>query len=416
MKEFGGSHRTDHGSFIVDGKGMILGFDEGMERLTDWPAIEVVGNHKDLRPSSRTEELRRGPSRALPLYDGHIPVGRHSKTFRMALNCRNGRRLDVQCSVRQLNGTGERMAVTVLRVLARSAKTSDRPMEKSLDPLTGLSDNATFASRLSDSFRAAATAAKPLGLILLDIDHLRKINDQLGYEAGDDVLQKLAGILRVTVEDEDRIARLSGDDFAILIPGGGRGESRQLAAAVRSTVERFRFFPGGVPDMPRVTISLGAASFPADADTEDELFDRARDALAEARSMGRNRVWCYLRRPRVPVQVPVYFDGSEPLLVGYTRDLSPSGIFVQTTEDIDVGMRCALAFPLPGQNSKVHVVGRVVRTVLPELREDREMRIPGLGIEFERFGGANDRRAIDAFLHTREDSSLRPETGILSVG
>ena len=132
--------------------------------------------------------------------------------------------------------------------------------------------------------------------------------------------------------------------------------------------------------------------------------------------MGRNRVWCYLRRPRVPVQVPVYFDGSEPLLVGYTRDLSPSGIFVQTTEDIDVGMRCALAFPLPGQNSKVHVVGRVVRTVLPEMEEEAEMRIPGLGIEFERFGGANDRRAIDAFLHTREDSSLRPETGILSLG
>jgi len=334
----------------------------------------------------------------------------------MALNCRSGRRLDVQCSVRKLHGTGERMAVSVLRVLARSAEASDQPTAQSIDALTGLGDNATFAATLNSSFRSAAAAARPLGLILLDVDHLRKINDQLGYEAGDEVLQKLAGILRVTVEDEERIARLSGDSFAILIPGGGRGEARQLAAAVRSTVERFRFFPSGEPNMPRVTVSLGAASFPADADTEDELFDRSRDALAEARSMGRNRVWCYLRRPRVPVQVPVFFDGSEPLLVGYTRDLSPSGIFVQTTEDIDVGMRCALAFPLPGQDAKVHVVGRVVRTVLPDLAAEAELRIPGLGIEFERFGGANDRRAIDAFLHKREDSTLRPETGILSVG
>jgi len=54
--------------------------------------------------------------------------------------------------------------------------------------------------------------------------------------------------------------------------------------------------------------------------------------------------------------------------------------------------------------------------VLPELQEDAEMRIPGLGIEFERFGGADDRHAIDEFLHTREDSTLRPENGILSVG
>jgi diguanylate cyclase (GGDEF)-like protein len=309
------------------------------------------------------------------------------------------------------------MAVTVLRVLARSAEKSDRPAEKNLDSLTGLSDNATFASRLSDSFRAAATAAKPLGLILLDVDHLRKINDQLGYEAGDEVLQKLAGILRVTVEDEERIARLSGDDFAILIPGGGRGEARQLAAAVRSTVERFRFFPGGVPDMPRVTISLGAASFPADADTEDELFDRARDALAEARSMGRNRVWCYLRRPRVPVQVPVYFDGSEPLLVGYTRDLSPSGIFVQTSVPLDIGMRCAFNFSLPGHDDRVRVIGRIVRSIPPDVTSESnaEVRIPGIGVEFERFGCAGDRTAIDAFLHGSEGMTLRPENGILSV-
>jgi diguanylate cyclase (GGDEF)-like protein len=416
MKEFGRNRGSARGSFIVDGKGMILGFDEGMEALTDWPAIEVVGHHKDLRPAAGSDELCRGPSRALPLYDGHIPIGSHPGSFRMSLNCRSGRRLDVQCSVRKLSGSGERMAVTVLKVLARSAKANERPEARSVDSLTGLGDNATFASRLSDAFRAARVSAHPLGLILLDVDHLRKINDHLGYENGNEVLQKLAGILRVTVEDEDRIARLSGDDFAILLPGGGRGEARQLAAAVRSTVERFRFFPGGSTNLPRVTVSLGAASFPADADTEDELFDRARDALCEARSMGRNRVWCYLRRPRVPVQVPVYFDGSEPLLVGYTRDLSPSGIFLQTTEQIEVGMRCALAFPLPGQETKVHVVGRVVRTVLPVLAIDAETRIPGLGIEFERFGGSQDRRAIDAFLHARETSTLRPETGPLSVG
>ena len=131
--------------------------------------------------------------------------------------------------------------------------------------------------------------------------------------------------------------------------------------------------------------------------------------------MGRNRVWCYLRRPRVPVQVPVFFDCADSVLLGYMRDLSPSGIFLQTTAGIDVGMRCALAFPLPGVDGRVHVVGRVVRTVPPQVADGGELRVPGLGVEFERFGGSGDRRAIDTFLHGRESTSTRPETGILSV-
>jgi diguanylate cyclase (GGDEF)-like protein len=307
--------------------------------------------------------------------------------------------------------------ITVLRVLACSA--SDLPVNGigHRDELTGLADGGAFASSLSAEFRAAAAAARPLSVILLDVDRLREVNDRAGRAVGDDVLCKLAGILRATVEHERCIARLAEDEFAVLLTDGGRGEARQLAAALRSKVERFRFFGNQAPgDAPRVTITLGTASFPADADREGELVDRAREALEEARSMGRNRVWCYLRRPRVPLQVPVYFDGVEPQLVGWTRDLSPSGIFVHSTAGIEIGMRCALAFPLPGHEGKVHVVGRVVRTVPTELADDDSgARVPGMGVEFERFGGASDRRAIDAYLHGHENESLRPETGVLSV-
>jgi Tfp pilus assembly protein PilZ len=158
----------------------------------------------------------------------------------------------------------------------------------------------------------------------------------------------------------------------------------------------------------------GAASFPADAENGSDLVDRAKDALDEAREMGRNRVWCYLRRPRVPLEVPVFFDAAESLLVGYTRDLSPSGIFVQTAVPMEIGMRCALAFPLPGHDGKVHVIGRVVRKVPPEVGENRVVRIPGMGVEFERFGGATDRRSIESYLHHHEGETQRPEVGPLS--
>ena len=412
MKEFRRSRRSSFGSFIIDGNETILGFDQALEELTGWPAIEVVGRHKDLKgllPQSSVD-------RPAPLYDGRMPLEPLPANIEVRLNCRDGRGLDVEALFRPLNGPGERMLITVLRVLASSAGTATSSEVEGLDPLTGLHDRAGFASQLGTDFANAAAAAHPMSLILLDVDHLRKVNDCWGRAGGDEVLRKLAGILRVTVEDESHIARLGDDDFAVLLTASGRGEARQIAAALRSKVERYRFLPTEESEqIPQVTISLGAASFPADADTEQELIERAEDALNEARSMGRNRVWCYLRRPRVPVQVPVFFDCADSVLLGYMRDLSPSGIFLQTTAGIDVGMRCALAFPLPGVDGRVHVVGRVVRTVPPQVADGGELRVPGLGVEFERFGGSGDRRAIDTFLHGRESTSTRPETGILSV-
>jgi diguanylate cyclase (GGDEF)-like protein len=417
MKDFRRGRRVGLGSFIVDGRETILGFDEAMEQLTGWPAIDVVGRGKHLaEDGARAAYPGASPAKTIALYDGNLPGAGGLGPLVLTLNCRDGRWLEVEALRQPLNGPGDRLLVTVLRVLASSGSTPNLPGMAGRDPLTGLLDRAAFDSRLAAAFASAVVTARPLSLIRIDVDHMRQLNDVAGRAAGDDVLQRLAGILRVTVEDEPCIARLGDDDFAVLLEDGGRGEARQVAASLRSQVERFRFFADLPGEPPRVTITLGTASFPADADDARELYQRAGDALDEARALGRNRVWCYVRRPRVPVQVPVYFDGSDAALLGYMRDLSPSGIFLQTTAGIDVGMRCALTFPLPGQGNPVHVVGRVVRTVPPTIDDEGgDVRIPGVGVEFERFSAASDRRAIDAFLHGREATSLRPETGILSV-
>jgi diguanylate cyclase (GGDEF)-like protein len=409
MKEF-------CGSFIVDGSETILGFDEGMEALTGWPAADVVGHPKQLSLGARLSEPTTLALKTIPLYEGELPTVATPGNLELILHCRDGRSLEVEVLGQPLNGPGNRMLVTVIRVLASSTMRRKRPTLVGRDPWTGLLDANAFYSRLESTHKSAVATARPLSLILIDIDHLRAINDRLDWKSGDEVLQKLAGILRTEVE-EGHIARLGDDDFAVLLDEGSRGEARQVAGAIRARVERFRFFPERKSiGQPQVTVSLGTASLPADAENARELIDRAHEALNDARSMGRNRVWCYLRRPRVPVQVPVYFDNSDPALLGYMRDLSPSGFFMQTTAGIDVGMRCALAFPLPGHEGQVHVVGRVVRTVQPEVSQTGgEVRVPGIGLEFERFGGAADRRAIDSYLHGREAQSLRPEKGPLSI-
>jgi diguanylate cyclase (GGDEF)-like protein len=400
----------------VDRRGTILGFDERIESLTGWSAVEVVGHDKDMARGLAPDERGGGSVTALSIYDGEPPWAPEGRSFNLTMSCRDGRRLHVEALSRVLPGPGERLLVTILRVLARSADTVDAA--GGIDRLTGLRDRAAFRTQLAEDARASAATAQPMALVLLDIDHLREINDRLGREAGDEVLQHLAGILRVSVDDEQRIYRIGDDDFAILLPNAGRGDARQIAASLRSTVERYRLFPKVEGKVGAgVTLSLGAASSPTDAETDLDLLERAGDALNEAREMGRNRVWCYLRRPRVPLEVPVYLDSADSPLVGYSRDLSPSGIFVQTSVPLDLGMRCAFTFPLPGSEGKVHVIGRIVRTVPPETSFDtQELRIPGMGVEFERFGGNSDRHAIDAFLHDREATSLRPENGILSLG
>ncbi|MDH3626096.1 MAG: diguanylate cyclase [Acidobacteriota bacterium] len=398
------------GSFIIDDKGTILGFDQMMENLTGWPAMDVVGQSKEIRLDPGGA---RGPGlTSVSLFDGDLRTGGSREQRSLVFNCRDGGRMEIEIVAEPLSGPGRRTIIRTLRVLSTTAESSGQAGD-GRDPLTLLPDTDRFKRQLATHFDIAARTGKPFALIHLDIDHLREFNDRHGRAAGDDVLRRMTGILRVAIGNEDHVCRLGDDDFVVLLPGAGRGEARRAASGIRTTVAGYRFIEN---EQAKITVSLGAASFPADAESDSMLMTRAREALDEARSMGRNRVWCYLRRPRVPLEVPVYFDGAESQLVGYTRDLSPSGIFVQTSMPIEIGMRCAFAFPLPGSDRKVHVIGRVVRSVPTDTSNDSsEVRIPGMGVEFERFGGPVDRTSIAEYLHRHEGETLRPENGVFSV-
>ena len=388
----------DAGSFLLDADGTVVGFDGAMERLTGWTAGEVVG---------------RSASVSILIDEGFVPAP-GQESAELALLARDGSVLDVEAALLRGPGNGGRTTVSILRVVARSVR--GRAMRSAgRDPLTGLATRSIFLERLAFEMQDAASAGRPLAIVVADVDHLRKVADTRGREAAEMVLKKISGMLRAIVRDDDLVARFADDDFAVILSGNGRGSARQIAARLRSTIERFRFtstWDGGSSF--GVTLSLGAASYPTDADNEVDLLARANEALDEARSLGRNRVWCYMRRPRVPLRAPVYLEGSSRLLLGFSQDLSPSGLFVATPAPIEVGMRCALSFPLPTAHGNVHVIGRVVRTVPLAESVHAEVRSPGMGVEFERFG-PEDRRAIEAYLYENESRTLRPEGHVFSV-
>ncbi len=383
------------GSFIIDGMGTILAFDRAMERLTGWDALEVVGRPKDLGFYDAPDEHGIRRYRPRPLFEGHLPRVDRSQRVRLALNRKDGARLEAEAVVSPLGPQSNRYSVEIQRIVARSAPLA-AGTEPGIDPLTRLPNAQVFRARLEQAWAAARVSGRPLAMLLVDVDRFGKLNESYGREEGDRLLKKLAGILQATVRQTDLVARLQEDDFAILLESTGRGDARHVGGRIRKTVEQFTFAkPGGTGEL-RLTVSIGVSCWPADGESPAELLRRAREALDEAHRLGRNRVWCYVRRPRVSVQVPVYFDGPGGHLLGMSRDLSNSGVFVETSDNLQPGMRISLVFRLPGQAQPIRVAGRVARRV--PAGEGVNPTPAGLGIEFERYS-PKDRWRLESFLH-----------------
>ncbi|MDO3410388.1 diguanylate cyclase [Saccharibacillus sp. CPCC 101409] len=150
------------------------------------------------------------------------------------------------------------------------------------DALTGLSNRRAFQERLHAEFASLRAGGAVCSLLLVDIDHFKKINDTYGHPAGDLVLADLARLLRETAEEGDLPARFGGEEFVLLLPGSGREESIRKAESVRTAIEVRDWGPY------RVTVSVGAATADTDS-TESSLLYAADLALYASKSGGRNR-------------------------------------------------------------------------------------------------------------------------------
>jgi len=160
------------------------------------------------------------------------------------------------------------------------------------DPLTGLYNRRFFFSRLEEEILRSRRYKTCFGLIMLDIDYFKRINDRFGHLAGDQVLKGMAEKMRACYRDVDILARYGGEEMIMLLPET-RGENARLAAErLRSTLENTLFGVGS--DEIHITASLGVAVFTGEETIDsDQLVERADQALYRAKAEGRNRVRCY---------------------------------------------------------------------------------------------------------------------------
>src|SRR3984957_18124918 len=186
-------------------------------------------------------------------------------------------------------GRAERMRERIA-VLERGAQDlhSKLDIEKRgarLDPLTGVANRKSFEERFARDIERRAQGGAPAAMLLWDIDSFKVINDTYGHRAGDRVLQSVAGCFKEALRSTDFVARIGGEEFAVLLAGLPLAEAVNVANQVRTAVERLRFHFRGTPVL--ITASCGITEL-LETDTPEGAFDRADAALYRAKNGGKN--------------------------------------------------------------------------------------------------------------------------------
>ena len=157
------------------------------------------------------------------------------------------------------------------------------------DTLTSLHNRRYFEEKLRIDAQKAFGTQTSLSLIMIDIDHFKKVNDTFGHPAGDVILREIASLLKKSVRGMDTVARYGGEEFILILPGAKVEASHNIAERIRRLVESTTFDVGTAHL--NMSISLGISNFPVHpARSGEELIKMADQALYEAKRGGRNRV------------------------------------------------------------------------------------------------------------------------------
>jgi diguanylate cyclase (GGDEF)-like protein len=157
------------------------------------------------------------------------------------------------------------------------------------DPLTGLINRRTFEERLHNELLDARRRNEPLSVVMLDVDHFKRVNDSHGHHAGDVALATIGAILLESVRRTDLAGRWGGEEFALALPASGDSTAAAQVERLRSSLEGRRIqLPGG--HATRLTISAGVATAPIDGWDPVALVRSADQRLLAAKALGRNQI------------------------------------------------------------------------------------------------------------------------------
>ncbi|MDD5181149.1 MAG: diguanylate cyclase [Gallionellaceae bacterium] len=209
---------------------------------------------------------------------------------------KNGEDFPAEVMLSAFNFQGKRVLQAIVRDITERKKNEQMLHElASRDGLTGLYNHRTFYAMLEEEIARTQRYKRTVSMLLLDIDHFKRVNDTYGHVAGDRILEGVARVLQQSVRQEDRVCRYGGEEISVILPETDVPTAVQTAERVRAAVEQAVFKDDSGQEI-RITASIGVAALPEQAATLRELVEAADTALYAAKEGGRNRV-CRHERP-----------------------------------------------------------------------------------------------------------------------
>jgi diguanylate cyclase (GGDEF)-like protein/PAS domain S-box-containing protein len=268
---------------VLDARGRVEVWNDAAERVTGWERESVLGGPAPVVAAADEEAVERLRRRTL--------AGDPSEGVEVRLRTRQGEPRDIAIWTAPVTdsvpGDGQPPgAVVAVFADVTEERLRDAEMERLAhqDHLTGLPNRRSFQQRLAAALAAPDTAKT--ALVLIDVDNFKLVNDAAGHLLGDRVLSELGRLFRTSIRDDDYCARLSGDEFALLLSVDSVEQAQQLAQRLLHASRSYRLVEGDYAL--DVTVSIGIALLEPDLRAEQAL-SRADSALYEAKEQGRNR-------------------------------------------------------------------------------------------------------------------------------
>ena len=296
--------RIEHGN---DAFHRLFGYDAS--------AVDTLEKWRTLAYPDPTERAR-VVTEARLMIEQSRQSGKSCGPLQARVRCSNGEDKDVELHYIDLDGIGiwtmsditeHQAMLDVMRhsndhLLERLSEINDlqeQLREQAIrDVLTGLFNRRYLDEVLERELSRAMREGHPLTVMMLDLDHFKKLNDTYGHQAGDEVLKVLGNMLRHNARTEDIPCRYGGEEFLLVLPNMSMADARVRAEQWREKFESMQIVFGQFSLTG--TLSIGIATFPGHGRTRDELIEAADKALYIAKHNGRNRVEVFTDKPAPP--------------------------------------------------------------------------------------------------------------------
>ena len=212
-------------------------------------------------------------------------------SFEVEMRCKDGNRVWAEINLTHIHdNTGQIIGyIGVTRDATQRRQMQEILREQTIrDPLTGLFNRRYMDESLERELSRAARDKLPLSLLMIDIDHFKKLNDTYGHQAGDEVLKRLGELIRHGARSADLPCRYGGEEFLLVLPNMSLDKAVERAEEWRQAFAAARVGFGGT--LLSATMSVGVATFPEHGNARESLIEAADRALYAAKHAGRNRV------------------------------------------------------------------------------------------------------------------------------